>query len=148
MSLSIGVQLIQSAVGVFFQATNSVKEMFHAGVWAFIITITSIAIGIISHSIILMCILLSMAFTVSFIIYYFYLIQVVFKGSLLVFFKKMIKPISIGLAIFSVLYIIDYKFEIPDQLLSLITKIAIASIIVIILTICGAIKKTDLIYKS
>ncbi len=104
LSLSIGLQVIQSAVGAVFQATGNVKLLFYSGFFSFIITCSAIIVGIICKNIIYLATFLVIAFFISFFIYHYVLVHNVMRESLWSFLSSLIKPLICGLIMGAVLF--------------------------------------------
>lgn len=105
LSLSIGLQVIQSAVGAVFQATGKVKLLFYSGLFSFIITCGAIVAGIICKNINYMATFLVISFFISFFIYHYILVHKVMGERLWSFLSSLYKPVLCGLIIGILLYL-------------------------------------------
>lgn len=108
LSLSVGIQLLLSSSGSFFQAGGDTRNLFVCGVFSSIFNVTGILIGTFYfESIEAVAIGLLITFCINFVQAYWLLYFKVFKASSSQFFALLIRPIfySILLAgVYSVLY--------------------------------------------
>lgn len=132
-SLSIGIQLVQSAVGAIYQSTGHVKQLFQAGLLAFICMIIAIALGIISKQLVVLAWYILAAFTVIFFIYHYILIKRVLKVSLVKFLSTLVRPILTAAIIALTLFCSDFFITTGNIIVSLIIKISLSIVCIIIL---------------
>ena len=104
LALSVGIQLIQSAVGAVFQAVGRVKQMFYAGVLSFLATICAIIVGVLNGSLTVLAIYIVIAFYAAFFIYHEMLMHYVFQQSLIHFLPILVRPVIAGFCIALVLW--------------------------------------------
>ena len=81
LSLSLFVQIILSSSGAIFQVVNKTNWLFISGLLSSIIMVSSIVIGVYSHSLTLISKLLVVSFYLNFIQAYYILIHICFKKS-------------------------------------------------------------------
>lgn len=139
-SLSIGIQLLQSAIGSIFQATGNVKQLFYAGIWAFICMIIAIIFGIVSHKLTILATYIVIAFYIIFFIYHYYLIVRVMASNMVAFIKELINPVSVSLIISSALYLYNIVENPYFMIINLINKAAVTFILIVLLQQIGFIK--------
>lgn len=139
-SLSIGIQLIQSAVGAVFQATNQMKKLFIAGSIAFIVTVVAIIAGLYRQDLECLAIYLVSAFYVSFYVYHKILIQSVLKSSLSHFFYSLLRPVIVALFIAMILYFYVHFFETQNLILNFSLKLILSVSSFIILQAVGVVR--------
>lgn len=133
LSLSIGIQLIQSAVGAVFQSTGNVKRMFYSGVIAFIMTLGAIIIGVASMNCNSLAYYLVGAFYISFIVYHWELIVVIMKKPFISFLTILIRPIFVSIIMGSSIFIISHIIIFESNVMSLIIKTLIGLLIFVFL---------------
>lgn len=131
LSLSIGIQIVQSAIGSIFQSTGKVRLLFISGLLAFIITIVAIICGIMSSKIDILAILLVAAFTITFFIYHLTLIKFIMKESLSGFLKTLIRPIISGITVSVVLLVFKSAIHIKYPVFNLICCVIVSLLVVI-----------------
>ena len=131
LSLSIGIQIVQSAIGSIFQSTGKVRLLFISGLLAFIITIVAIICGIMSSMIDILAILLVAAFTITFFIYHLTLIKFIMKESLSGFLKTLIRPIISGITVSVVLLVFKSAIHIKYPVFNLICCVIVSLLVVI-----------------
>jgi PST family polysaccharide transporter len=140
LSLSIGIQVIQSAVGSVFQSLGKVKYLFYSGVIAFILSVSAIILGVIQNSIESVALYIVIAFYLSFIIYHKVLICDIFKSSLIHFLKTLLLPFFVSVILAIMVFLFDLLYPIDNIVLSLISKLFIIFISFVILQYCGFIQ--------
>lgn len=133
LSLSIGIQLIQSAVGAVFQSTGHVKQMFYSGLVTFIVTIGAISAGIYSHNLDQLATYIVIAFYIAFVIYHWVLIVQIMKVSMISFLSILIRPILASIIISIPLLIINFYFKSESLFINLIIKFITGIIMFIVL---------------
>lgn len=133
LSLSIGIQIVQSAVGAVFQASGNVKLLFFSGIGSFIITVLAIVAGILNHSIYLLSIYLVISFYIAFFIYHIILLKKVIHASVIQFLRTLARPIISALILGFVLWFWSKETSYNAYFLNLIIKAIISLFVVIIL---------------
>ena len=141
LSLSIGIQLVQSAVGAIYQSTGHVKQLFEAGLLAFICMVIAITAGIISKQLTILAWYILAAFTTIFFIYHYILIKRVLHVSFTKFLSTLFRPILTATIIALTLFCSGLFIKIDNIIISLLLKISISFVCIIILqeanVICG-----------
>ena len=132
-ALSIGIQIIQSAVGAVFQATNQVRPMCYAGLIVFVTTLFSIVVGLFLGTLVKLAFCIVLSFYLAFFIYHLALFRYVFKESIAYFFMSLWRHCIIGLIIGMGLYLFDHWFYVESNLLALLLKLLVTIIIFTIL---------------
>ena len=125
LSLSIGIQIVQSAVGAVFQSTGKVKLLFFSGLLSFIVSVGAIVIGILSKNIDFLASLIVLAFILAFIIYHVALIKIVMEENFLNFISSLCRPILSGLIIGIILSSFKYFCPISNMYINFLLCIAI-----------------------
>lgn len=133
LSLSIGIQLIQSAVGAVFQATGNVKRLFYSGSIALIVTLIAIIIGVATMNLNNLAFYLVGAFYISFLVYHWELIVLIMKKPFISFLTILIRPIFVSIIMGSSIYIISHIIIMESDVMSLIIKASIGLLTFIIL---------------
>lgn len=133
-SLSIGIQIIQSAVGAIFQAVNQVKTMFWAGVIVFCITIIFIFYGISLNSVDSLAICIVIAFFIAFFIYHIILFKKVFHISFFILLKGIWKPLFANIVVGLVLFVFNIMIDVDNVFYSFIIKLALSVFTFILLS--------------
>jgi len=94
LSLTVGIQLVLSSSGSFFQASGDTRSLFVCGIFSAVLNVSAILIGALHfRSIDAVALSLLFTFTLNFIQAYWLLYTKVFKTSSLRFFKLMLKPL-------------------------------------------------------
>ena len=130
LSLTVGIQLILSSSGSFYQAGNDTRGLFISGTFSAIVSVSSIIIGIFYFSsleAIAWCIFIS--FCINFIQCYWQLYSCMLHRKILFFYKQLLSPIIVSAIIGSILYLISLFSEQWNIVISLIFK-TVFSIIV------------------
>lgn len=132
-SLSIGIQLVQSAVGAVFQSTGHVKQMFYAGICALFIMLTAIVGGLFSGSLDWLSVYVVIAFYVIFLVYHYTLISKVMHESLGNFLLTLVRPITASLILAGILLVAYLFFTTDSLILNLLIKTAVTIVGVILM---------------
>lgn len=119
LSLSVGIQIIYSPQGAFFQSANAVKEMFYCGIITAILIIIAVLMGcIVFNSIEFMAWGIVIAYFIAFIQVYYVMITRVLEQNFLDFFKIFYHPLILVLII-SLLFIgVEYLISIQSLYIS------------------------------
>ena len=133
LALSIGIQIIQSAVGAVFQATNQVRPMCYAGLMVFLITLFFIVLGLLLGTLVKLALCIVLSFYLAFLIYHLALFRYVFREPILHFFMSFWRPCITGLIIGVGLYWFDHWFCMESYLLALLLKLSVAIVILVVL---------------
>ncbi len=139
-SLSIGFQLVQSAVGSIFQATNNLKLMFYAGLISLAIMLVAIIVGVNTLVMRSLAINILIAFCLIFIIYHIFLIKFALKRKLLPFFKIIIYPLAFSLLLGLIYKIAINHLSYYNIIFSLLIKIMIFITLMIPISIIAKYK--------
>ena len=107
LSLSLFVQIILSSSGAIFQVVNKTNWLFISGLLSSIIMVSSIVIGVYSHSLTLISKLLVVSFYLNFIQAYYILIHICFKKSFIKFIVGFWKFILVFILLMWILYLIN-----------------------------------------
>lgn len=130
-SLSIGIQLVQSAVGSIFQSTGHVKQMLYAGICALIIMLGAIIVGIKTGSLDLLSIYVVIAFYIIFVVYHYFLVTRVMHENLSNFISTLCRPIISSAILAFLLYTTQTLVNTESLIISFILKTIITLIAVI-----------------
>lgn len=142
LSISIIFQLVLSSIGSIFQATNNTRYLFINGLISTITMSLLIVIGLFCGNIEYVSALLVLGFFINFIQGYYILISKVFKESFLAFLKEFINTIII-VTIMVAFYLI-FRFNIKDNLISVIVKLIIG----IVSYICGLLITKEWVFLN
>lgn len=145
-SLSIGIQLVQSAVGSVFQSTGHVKQLFFAGIYALVCVIIAIIAGIYSKNLNVLSGYVVMSFYVIFFIYHYFLIIKVMKESMLDFLSVLIRPIISAVILGVILGITSYLYHSGILWIDLIVKCSISFLSIMIMQQTGLIQDIPSLY--
>lgn len=104
LSLSVGLQLIQSAIGSIYQVTNQVKKMFIVSLLSMFLILLAVGIGLYFRSLPYMAWCIVGAFLLTFVIYHFVLIKLVLKEKISSFIKILLLPLF-----YTILLIVLYQ---------------------------------------
>lgn len=105
LTLSVGIQVIFSTSGSIFQAANDTKSLFICGIFATILNVSGMLIGIFifkSLNAIAWCICIT--FAINFIQCYWWMYKYTFKQNILSFWKQFFAPLKISILIGICLY--------------------------------------------
>lgn len=130
LSLTVGIQLILSSSGSFYQAGNDTRGMFICGVFSAITSITGIIFGIFyfgSLEATAWCMLI--AFHINFIQCYWTLYRYTLHRRISHFYKQLIAPLKISIFIGLMLYLLSLLFKEWNIIISLSIK-SLCSLIV------------------
>lgn len=147
LSLSIGIQIVQSAVGAVFQSTGRVKLLFLSGLLSFIVSVGGIIMGIISKNINFLAVLIVLAFIIAFVIYHVTLVKIIMGESFLNFITSLIRPISSGLIIGIILSSFKYFSPISNMYINFSLCVIISFISILIMQKVKLIVGIPDIYK-
>lgn len=114
LSLTVGIQLILSSSGSFFQTAGDTRSLFICGIFSAILNVSAILFGVFYFGTMeAVALALLGTFCINFIQAYLLLYYKVFKVSSLPFFKLLLKPLF-----FSAILALVYHFLIPYVSLS------------------------------
>lgn len=100
LSLSVGIQIIYSPQGAFFQSANAVKEMFFCGLVTAALNIAAVFWGcMFFQSLTGLAWCINFAYVCAFVIVYYVMIKVVFEKKIRSFLKIMIQPTILAFVI-------------------------------------------------
>lgn len=122
LSFSVGIQLVQSAVGAIFQALNKTKCMFYASIWAMIAVLTGVFIGLNSGLITNLAWNIVVAFFVSFFIYHYFLVKRTLNQSFVKFLYLLLKPLMFSIVVCFMFFTLDAFWKIDNIFLLFILK--------------------------
>jgi len=141
LSLSVGLQLVLSSSGSFFQTSGDTRSLFICGVFSAILNVSAILIGVYYFgSMNAVALGLLVSFSINFIQAYWLLYYKVFKSSSLRFFKLMIKPILFSAFLAVLYYLLLVYIHVDDYFISLIWKSSIYLIAMLIFIFLGGYK--------
>lgn len=123
LTLSVGIQIILSSSGPVFQAANATKILFVSGLLSALLNVTAILVGIFafnSLTVLAMCICVS--FLINFIQCYTLMYRVVFKVSMVEFWKQFISPFALTVLLTGCSVGINHIISDLHLLLSFIVK--------------------------
>ena len=134
LSLSIGWQTIMSSCNAFFQAANSTKYLFVAGIYNSIIIIISLVVSVIFYSSVES---LAWAWVISRILNlintYWFLNVKVLKGKYSCFIKQLYKPILSSIFISIILWVLDMYTSNYRLIISFLLKSLLILLFIIII---------------
>lgn len=122
LSLSVGLQLVQSAIGSIYQVTNQVKKMFVVSFLSMFLILLAVGIGLYYHSLPYMAWCIVSAFFLTFVIYHFVLIKLVLKENFSLFIKIFLSPLSYTILLVILYQVLSLSVEIENTFLSLSLK--------------------------
>lgn len=134
LSLSIGIQIIQSPIGAIFQSINKVKGLLFSSLWMLFFIICSIITSYYFNHIEYLTRGIVISFILGFIIYQIYLVRYL-KTSLTAVFKAILHPLLIGIVLFILLYIVSEITTQPKNQFPYLVIISIISFLYIIIMI-------------
>lgn len=112
LTLSVGIQVVFSTSGSIFQAANDTKSLFICGIFAAILNVSGMLIGIFvfkSLNAIAWCICIT--FAINFIECYWWMYKYTFKQNIRSFWKQFFAPLKIsvliGICLYGVSMIVD-----------------------------------------
>lgn len=112
LTLSVGIQVVFSTSGSIFQAANDTKSLFICGIFAAILNVSGMLIGIFifkTLEAVAWCICIS--FTINFIECYWWMYKYTFKQNIYTFWKQFFAPfkisILIGISLFCISLVVD-----------------------------------------
>lgn len=146
LSLSVGIQLILSSSGSFFQAGNDTRGLFICGIFSATTSILGILIGIFyfnSLEATAWCILI--AFCINFMQCYWQLYHYMLHRKLVKFYRSLLSPFLIGILSGTVIYLLSLQSTNWNPIVSLITKTVCSLAICCIYIQCT--KEYDIISK-
>lgn len=125
LSLSVGLQIIYSPQGAFFQSANAVKEMFYCGIITALLNVVAVILGCFTfHSLTVLSWLIVFSYTLAFFQVYFVMTRRVFHQHFNSFLKILIEPVVASIIMSVFFFFVD---EVTDGLaLSLRTIIKIS----------------------
>lgn len=133
LSFTIGIQLVLSSSGSFYQSGNETRSMFYCAVFAASSSALGLAIGVFyfkTLEAVAWCILIT--FLLSFLQCYDLLYRMVFKHSLVSFYQILISPLALSSMLLGILWLQNRYFQTDNLLISLSTKCCIFVIITIL----------------
>lgn len=122
LSLSVGLQLIQSAVGSIYQVTNHVKKMFIVSLLSMLLIMLAVGIGLYCHSLSYMAWCIVGAFFLTFVAYHFVLIKLVLKEKIVSFIRIFLYPLFYTILLVILYQVLSLSVEIENTFLSLSLK--------------------------
>ena len=123
LSLTIGIQLVLSSSGSFFQSGGDTRSMFHCALFAATVSALGLAAGVCyfkSLEAIAWCILAT--FLLSFMQCYTLLYQRVFQHAITPFLQKLTLPFAISVLLFVAMWLVHPWAERFDTIVSLLLK--------------------------
>jgi len=144
-TLTVGVQLILSSSGSFFQAAGDTRHMFWCGLFSMFVTIICLLFGLYYFKTIeatAWCLVAS--FYISFFQNYIVMYSTIFHRKISMFFIQIISSIILT----AIIAIINYLVSIITIDFSLISSLIIKSIITLTITICFIYFTNDTLWKE
>lgn len=123
LTLSVGIQVVFSTSGSIFQAANDTKSLFVCGIFAAILNVSGMLIGIFvfkSLNAIAWCICIT--FAINFIQCYWWMYKYTFKQNIRSFWKQFFAPLKISVLIGTCLYGVSLIVDEYPVIVSLIIK--------------------------
>ncbi len=123
LSLTVGIQLVLSSSGPFYQAGNDTRGLLICGIFSAIVSVSAILIGIFyfdSLEATAWCILI--AFCLNFIQCYWQLYHFMFRRNIGFFYHQLISPITLSFIIGCVLYFTSLLTKQCNLIMSLSLK--------------------------
>ena len=126
LSLSVGIQIIYSPQGAFFQSANAVKKLFSCGLVTAFLSVSAVLVGcFILHSITGMAWLIVIAYFFAFLNVYYVMVKKVFHQKFSKFLSIMIEPLLYTFLLFVLLFVFDSFSKEWSLITRLIIKILI-----------------------
>ena len=136
LSLSVGIQIVQSPIAAIFQSLNKMKGLFVASIVVLIFIVIAISLGVYQHNLNMLALYLVIAFWLAYLTYNFVLCYLA-EMSFGVLLKSLFRPMALALGLILVLGMYSYFFSITNMLASLIVKAVISLLYVLILLKSG-----------
>lgn len=138
LSLSICVQVMQGPIGAILQTINKVKGLFYSSVWALLIIVIFILIGLTYKSVEVIAIGLVISFYLIFLIYQFYLTKY-FQHSIMEILSILCRPFMYFVILFIGVWLILLLFENQNFIFRIFLVFSISSVYVFALSYYGKI---------
>ena len=123
LSLTVGIQLILSSSGSFFQAGNDTRGQFICGIFSAIMSIAGILTGIFYfHSLEATAWCIFITFCINFLQCYWQLYHTMFHRKLTQFYLSLFSPLLLGLLSGTGIYFLSLQIFDWNLVLSLVTK--------------------------
>lgn len=126
LSVSIGVQILNSTTGSIFQSANATKHLFFTGCWGTVFITGSFVVTISVWGTIEAVAYGFLASLVASAIQCFYSLMKVLRHTWLDIIKLLLKPFLISAIMFAVLYLVFTNCHIENLILSLIVKLCVS----------------------
>lgn len=147
LSLTVGIQLVLSSSGSFFQTSGDTRSLFVCGLFSAVLNVTAIMVGTFYfHSIYAVAFGLLCAFSINFLQAYWLLYYKVFQSSSWRFFKLMLKPIAYSLLLALVYYALLHYIHLDGIFINFIWKTSIYIIGMLALVFLGGYKKEIMLF--
>lgn len=133
LSFTIGIQMILSSSGSFYQSGGDTRSMFYCALFASTTTAISLSVGVFYFKTIesvAWCILCT--FILSFVQCYALLYKKVFSHSVISFYKNLLNPILLSIISYVILWIVQAMIQDSPYLMSLVIKCIVFIIVYII----------------
>lgn len=141
LSLSVGLQLVLSSSGSFFQTSGDTRSLFICGVFSAILNVSAILIGAYYfRSMVSVALGLLITFSINFVQAYWLLYYKVFRSSSLRFFKLMIKPLLFSVILAGLYHLILAYIHLDDFFMTLIWKTMVYFIAMLVIIFLGGYK--------
>lgn len=141
LSLTVGIQLILSSSGSFFQTGGDTRSLFICGVFSAILNVGAILIGVIYfESIEAVALGLLFTFTINFVQAYWLLYKKVFNSNCISFFQLLLKPLFFSLLLVGVYKLYLFYVDIHEEIYSLFLKSLIYFVFMLIIVFFGGYK--------
>jgi PST family polysaccharide transporter len=134
LSLSVGIQIVQSPVGSIFQAINYVKGLVFASLIILFLTVIAVSIGIFQGSVENIALYLVITMYAAYFIYNIFLCNYI-KINIMEIISILIIPLLLSIGLGIILFIMEYLSDISSNLISISMKFIISLIYVFALII-------------
>lgn len=105
LSLSVGVQILYSPQGAFFQSANAVKEMFYCGIVTAIMNLLAVFLGcFLFQSLPHLAYFIDIAYICAFFLVYYVMMKFVFAKKFILFLKILLTPLMLTSCLIVLLY--------------------------------------------
>ncbi|QIK51206.1 lipopolysaccharide biosynthesis protein [Jeotgalibaca porci] len=147
LSVSIWLQMIASSTGAFYQSSNRTDLLLFSGIQSMILNVSSIAIGVYLGGIETVAMMVTISFSINFLVNNYLLMYRIFESGYLELIKELIKPFIAGSLQLIVFFLLpDMPFNVFYNLL--IKGIIFVFVFIIGLIVTGQLKETIKVLKK
>ena len=132
-SISVGLQIIYSPQGAFFQSANAVKEMFYCGIITAILNVLAVIIGCyLFKNLESLAWCINLAYFLAFFQVYYIMMKKVFVQPFCKFVLMLRDPIILSLLLCVILFLANTYFVFDSLVLSLFAKFMVFTIVIVV----------------